>query len=426
MNIIKISKWIIPFLILFYVSINAQWIKRSFPYNENLFVVRFVSPETGWILGSEHIFKTTDGGNTWSAKDSVFSVWRGLYAFDEENVIYFDYDRGIRRTIDGGISWYTADSTIKDIVSFSFINPNLVFAAGGSNDSESVYKSIDKGKTWTKIFNDYLVKDGWDFEKVSFIDSLEGWAALYKGEIFHTIDGGYNWTFQDSTASGFYDVPLKDIQFITQDSGWAVGGIAGISIILRTTDGGKTWIDSTNPANITACSLREIYMLNSKIGWFTGTNNGPSFIAKTTDGGNTWMDETPKDEYLGFESIDIVNDSIGYLVGDEGRYYTTNDGGITGIYIDNENSVHQFLLSQNYPNPFNPTTTIQYSVPKESFVIIKVYNVLGKEIATLVSGRKPIGNYSVDFNSGNLSSGTYFYRLISGTYTATKKMVILK
>ncbi len=202
--------------------------------------------------------------------------------------------------------------------------------------------------------------------------------------------------------------------------------LPGSSIILRTTDGGKTWIDSTNPANITACSLREIYMLNSKIGWFTGTNNGPSFIAKTTDGGNTWMDETPKDEYLGFESIDIVNDSIGYLVGDEGRYYTTNDGGITGIYIDNENSVHQFLLSQNYPNPFNPTTTIQYSVPKESFVIIKVYNVLGKEIATLVSGRKPIGNYSVDFNSGNISSGTYFYRLISGTYTATKKMVILK
>ena len=426
MNFIKATKWIITFLVFFYIPLNGQWIKKSFPSNENLFVVRFVSPEVGWVLGSKHIFKTTDAGSTWLAKDSVWSVWRGLYAFDDSTVIYFDYKRGIRRTSDGGNSWYTADSTIKDIVSFNFVNPNLLFASGGSGDSSSVYKTTNKGKTWSKIFNDYLGKYSWDFEKVSFIDSLKGWAATYGGEIFSTTDGGYNWTFQDSTATNYHRTPLKDIQFTTADSGWAVGGLTGFSIILRTTDGGKTWNDSLNPANITYCSLREIYMLNSKIGWFTGTNNGPSFIAKTTDGGNTWMDETPKDEYLGFESIAMVNESIGYLVGDEGRYYTTNNGGITGVDNNNRSLVNQFLLGQNYPNPFNPTTTIQYSIPKESFVTIKVYNILGKEIATLVDERKAIGNYSVIFNSNDLSSGIYFYKLISGTYSATKKMIILK
>ncbi len=88
--------------------------------------------------------------------------------------------------------------------------------------------------------------------------------------------------------------------------------------------------------------------------------------------------------------------------------------------------VDKFHLSQNYPNPFNPTTTIQYTIPKEAFVTIKVYDDLGREIATLLNERKAIGNYSVDFNSSNLSSGIYFYRLISGTYSATKKMILMK
>ncbi len=426
MNIPKTIKWILSFLFLLSITVNGQWIKRSFPSNENLFVIRFVSPEIGWILGSKHIFKTTDAGSTWLVKDSVWSAWRGLHAFDDTTVIYFDYKRGIRRTSDGGNSWYTTDSTKKDIVSFNFVNSNLGFAAGGSGDSSSLYRTIDKGKTWTKIFDDYLGKNGWDFEKVSFLDSLQGWAASYYGEIFYTTDGGYSWSFQDSSAVSFYHVPLKDIQFTTKDSGWAVGGIAGSSIILRTTDGGKTWIDSTNPANITACSLREIHMIDSKTGWFTGINNGPSFVAKTTDGGNTWIDETPKDEYLGFESISIINDSIGYLVGDFGRYYTTDNGGITFVDEYNNTSVHQFLLSQNYPNPFNPTTTIQYAIPKESFVTIKVYDVLGKEIATLVNERKSAGNYSVDFNSSNLPSGVYFYRMQAGSFISTKKFVLLK
>ena len=115
----------------------------------------------------------------------------------------------------------------------------------------------------------------------------------------------------------------------------------------------------------------------------------------------------------------------------------TYDISLIGAYIDgkeigNINSVAKnkefinFVLKQNYPNPFNPSTTIQYSIPKESFVTIKVYNVLGKEIVTLVNERKSAGTYSVNFNSSNISSGVYFYRLISGTHSATKKMVILK
>ena len=86
----------------------------------------------------------------------------------------------------------------------------------------------------------------------------------------------------------------------------------------------------------------------------------------------------------------------------------------------------KYILMQNYPNPFNPSTTIRYSIPKESFVTIKVYDIIGREIATLVNERKAAGNYSVKFNAGNFPSGVYIYRIQSGGFTDTKKFILLK
>jgi hypothetical protein len=83
---------------------------------------------------------------------------------------------------------------------------------------------------------------------------------------------------------------------------------------------------------------------------------------------------------------------------------------------------------QNYPNPFNPTTTIKYSIPELSFVTLKVYDVLGNEIANLVNEEKPTGSYDAEFTMNNLqlSSGFYFYRLQAGSFVETKKMILLK
>ncbi len=94
----------------------------------------------------------------------------------------------------------------------------------------------------------------------------------------------------------------------------------------------------------------------------------------------------------------------------------------------NENSYSptKLTLSQNYPNPFNPTTTIKYSIPAASIVSLKIYDILGKEVADLVNEYKNSGTYEVEFNAANLSSGTYFYQLKSGNYTQTKKLLLLK
>ena len=85
-----------------------------------------------------------------------------------------------------------------------------------------------------------------------------------------------------------------------------------------------------------------------------------------------------------------------------------------------------FALYQNYPNPFNPSTTIKYQIPELSFVIIKVLDVLGKEVAKLVNEEKPVGNYEIEFNATGLPSGVYFYQLKSGDYVSTKKMILIK
>jgi photosystem II stability/assembly factor-like uncharacterized protein len=85
-----------------------------------------------------------------------------------------------------------------------------------------------------------------------------------------------------------------------------------------------------------------------------------------------------------------------------------------------------FHLSQNFPNPFNPTTKINYQIPQSGFVTLKVYDLLGKEFATLVNEEKPAGNYEVEFNGSSLSSGIYFYKLQAGDYTEVKKMILMK
>jgi len=86
----------------------------------------------------------------------------------------------------------------------------------------------------------------------------------------------------------------------------------------------------------------------------------------------------------------------------------------------------EFVLSQNFPNPFNPSTTINYFVPQESFVSIKVYDFLGREVITLVNDTRAIGSYEIVFDASNLPSGTYFYTMIAGNYSATKKMILIK
>ena len=145
-----------------------------------------------------------------------------------------------------------------------------------------------------------------------------------------------------------------------------------------------------------------------------------------------WFWQNPLPQGNDLNSICFIDANIGTAVGPGGTILRTTNGGVTFIGDEpNPKQPNSFLLSHNYPNPFNPATTITYQIPQTEFVTLKVYDILGKEIATLVNEEKPAGSYEVEFNSHsgevrNLTSGIYFYQIKAGEYSETKKMILLK
>jgi hypothetical protein len=128
---------------------------------------------------------------------------------------------------------------------------------------------------------------------------------------------------------------------------------------------------------------------------------------------------------IGLSSV-FVSDGCTCLTGYSGNHIL-RDYTITGIANPHEKiSLNTFRLYQNYPNPFNPTTVISYQLPVNSFVALKVYDLLGREIATLVNEKKDAGNYSVQWNALSVVSGMYLYRLTVGTYSETKKLIVIR
>ncbi|MBL8008864.1 MAG: T9SS type A sorting domain-containing protein [Ignavibacteria bacterium] len=103
------------------------------------------------------------------------------------------------------------------------------------------------------------------------------------------------------------------------------------------------------------------------------------------------------------------------------------DGLLTSVSQNSTTAVPEvYSLSQNYPNPFNPSTKINFSIPKSGIVTIKIYDILGKEVMTLVNEMKQAGNYETEFTATNLASGAYFYRMESGEFKDIKRMVLIK
>jgi hypothetical protein len=99
---------------------------------------------------------------------------------------------------------------------------------------------------------------------------------------------------------------------------------------------------------------------------------------------------------------------------------------LTSVIEEKFEIVYDFRLNQNYPNPFNPNTIISWNVPFDSYQTLKVYDVLGNEVASLVNEYRTAGNYSINFNASNLSSGVYYYKLTAGNFTETKKMILMR
>jgi hypothetical protein len=283
--------------------------------------------------------------------------------------------------------------------------------------------------------------------------------------IFHNFCGG---SYSPATVTK----PMKDkiwvnidLPFVNSNNGTVVAGSPGwtdvVTIFLGVVDQNGT----ANLSWLTTNVFWGIYDADNASLWGTGVFKDlidftlpvelSSFTAKLVDGNVQlhWITKTEVNNF-GFDIERKINEKewvkIGFVEGhgnsNSPKSYTFIDKSATGgskfkyrlkqIDTDGEYKYSEsveleiipekFAVYQNYPNPFNPSTTLKYSITDQSKVILKVYDILGKEIETLINEEKPTGTYELNWNAANLPSGVYFYQLKAGSFVETKKMILMK
>lgn len=421
---------------------NPGWVVQPRLTTGNLYDVRFASRENGWIVGSQTILKTTNAGASWQMKEYPQSWFDNLVLMNGMSgwiVAGSNPTSGhcyVVRLNGESDQWLADTSLVAEpaLDALYFLNEDFGWVTGWESSYQAIlYRTQNGGKSWDKIDTglDESIRD------IFFVDVKTGWMVGQSGGFYKSNDGGLTWSFAhqalyahdpQQTPVGY---PVRRIVFKNPDVGWAVGGIAGVEIRSRTTDGGQTWIQSSIWGG---SSLQGMYFLDSMNGWTVGGGVGGTKVLRTSDAGETWILQTHDINTNGvpvnntiLNGVFIINASEGWVVGNYGTVLKTSSGGmVTSIEDENSTVPFDFELSQNYPNPFNPSTTIEFRLAKESFVELSVTNTLGKRVATLIQGTRPAGDYVATFDATDLPSGVYFYSLRSGNVSITKRLMLMK
>jgi photosystem II stability/assembly factor-like uncharacterized protein len=382
----------------------------------------FVTNEVGFIAGWDGLLlKTTDAGNNWIKTPSLTSNDLEDIFFINETKGWIAGERGtVLITSDGGENWDSIKTNIqKRFFSIHFVTENDGWIAS----EDAIYKTTDGGINWEVS----KYQDTTYYYSIYFANNDTGWVAgdsAAVGVILRTTDNGISWHKEFDTQLGY----LSTILFIEDSIGYAFGENGAR---VKSIDFGSSWVLLTPNIFITD-NWESAYFINRNVGWIAGGSQ--SIIDKTTDGGINWVRQTfSPTTSLWLYSIFFTDSITGWAVGVgndssglTGEIFKTTNGGVT--FVENEPGIEvtDFKLYQNYPNPFNPATIIDYSIPSESLVNIKIYNSLGEEAIELVNEVQPVGIYKFKLDASNLPSGIYFYRLKSGSFVETKKMVLIR
>jgi len=395
---------------------NVSWQSQISGTSNILQSVYFADQNNGWVVGEAGtILNTVDGGQSWQLQNSSTPNDLNSVYFSNTSTGWIVGDGGIiLNTTDGGTSWGLQSSgTTEFLSSVHFINATTGWVVG---DYGIILKTVDGGSNWQ------LQNSGTNYGllSVDFVDANHGWCAGGSyGMIFKTADGGSNW---QTISTGSQNL-LISLDFVNANVGWTVGTFGEIQ---KTTDGGNTWQNQTGvfPPDW----LYSVSFLDENTGWSVGFDGK---VQKTEDGGATWTLQTSGTPYQ-LNSVYFVDDLHGWAVGENGTIikYALGITSVGGNQIVYEKP-SDFMLFDNYPNPFNPSTTIQYEIPKTARVVLIIYDMLGREVKTLVNRVQSPGQKSVIWDgtdqSGNLvSSGIYLYQLQSGEFTESKKMILMK
>ena len=285
-------------------------------------------------------------------------------------------------------------------------------------------RTTDRGRTWSEVQPRVPASAGEEcrYGAMVWSDSLHGWFGTNANRVYRTTNGGATWT------SVMVQLGTSNITAVYFNSN--LYGLVGTSngSISRTTDGGASWSAGASSLPTTVLGISGLnYTLQC---WaVSGTN-----VYSSQDSGKTWSATT----YEGYEGSVPLNhlslsgsygSGIGWAVGDDGTII-----GFKRVITDVSRGVSElpnaYVLYQNYPNPFNPTTTIKYQIPEvrgqRSDVSLRVFDLLGREVATLVNEVEKPGEYSVQWNAKGLASGVYFYQLRSGDFVAMRRMLVIR
>jgi photosystem II stability/assembly factor-like uncharacterized protein len=439
---------------------GISWIQSYNTPSSN--VTRFaVTASSVFVTDSGFVFRSTNGGSSWTSVSKglpqyVRSV-SGLYAAFSQVYVVVSYEycdgcsgTAVCRSTDNGENWTTCGIPIYDILLQH--DANLLAAT-----SNGVLLSTDQGTSWAVVSN--------GLPQSSIVNALAVsgtniFAAIPVSGVFLSTNNGTSWAAVNNGLTTTIGVGALAFSGTNLFAGTDGGGVH------LSTDNGRSWTAKTGLTNIFVTALAV-----SGTNLFAGTDGGVftalesalpvEFSSMSVEimasGVNLkWRTETEISNYA-FEierrtvaDLSVPWKSIGFIRGSgtssspheysfvdhdlsPGRYayrikQINNDGTFT--YHGNLEieilAPSTFALKQNYPNPFNPATTICFSLPSRSFVSLKVFDALGREVSILLADELPAGTYTQQWNAAKMSSGIYFYRLQAGSFTETKKLVLLR
>jgi photosystem II stability/assembly factor-like uncharacterized protein len=415
----KLLQTLFFFLLVTQISF-AQWVQTSGANGSFIycFTVKGTDIFAGYGSGvnSGGIIRSTDYGVNWTdVSAGLPSVQIMALTTSGNNLFTSEYDGGIYISTDDGANWNITALTVEYILGFSTIGTNL-FAASKLN---GVYLSTNNGTNWN------LVNSGLTNTEIRAIYAKG--SDLFVGTrgdgVFISTNNGSSWTAINSGLTMKYIYSLVSIGSNLFAGTWNAG-------VFRTTNNGTNW----TAAN-TGLPSSPIYALTaSGSNLFAGTYGSGIYLS--TDNGNNWSEVNNGLTALSINSLAICGSYL-YAGGDaSGVWRRPLSEMITDVNEGENNLPTSFSLSQNYPNPFNPSTKISWQSPVGSQQTLKIYDVLGNEVATLINEYRPAGKYETEFsakggsasggNAYSLPSGVYFYQLKAGNFISTKKMILMK
>lgn len=408
-------------LIIFLITYSnsfSQWQQvLSLNPAQSLHEIEFYDSNTGYTVSTLYngstmnIYKTTNGGLNWTAQNSGFTATRFMaIEILHPDTVFMSGNFGIiLKTTNGGLNWVrqpTSDTTTQ-LWGLEFINSLTGYCCGSGG---KIYKTTNGGDNWNTLnsgSNTQLYKPFFVNENTGYVSGAP--------VVLKTTNAGSSWFPLDVGVIPPVEF-FRDIKFTDENTGYL---IADVGRVRKTTNAGANW---TLLSTGTTEALFSLSFPTPDTGYVGGDHG---VVLKTTNAGDNWtIQQTSLNEFI--YGIAFTSPVEGLACSWSGKILKTTNGGTITSITDPNNIAEGYSLKQNYPNPFNPVTSIEFSIPKTGYVDLIVYDFLGREVESLVSESLSAGTYAVSFSGDNLSSGVYYYKLTAGSFSQTRKMLLVK